>query len=82
MATWLENQRDKARRDKLSRELTHQQSYGQTSPQAQAMVDYARVTQARMNMTPDQRLAQYPYQPEYFEQATGVPLNSLIVRNQ
>lgn len=45
MATWLENQRDKARREKLSRELTHQQSYGQTSPQAQAMVDYASVTQ-------------------------------------
>ena len=41
----------------------------------------ARLTQARMNMTPEQRLAQYPYQPEYFEQATGVPLSDLIVRN-
>lgn len=45
MATWLEKQRDKARREKLSRELTHQQSYGQTDPRAQAMLDYARVTQ-------------------------------------
>ena len=33
------------RRAKLSREMTHQQTYGQTDPQAQAMVDYARVTQ-------------------------------------
>jgi hypothetical protein len=40
----------------------------------------ARLTQSRMNLTPEQRLAQYPYDPEYFEQATGVPLNSLIVR--
>lgn len=45
MATWLEKQRDKAKREKLSRELTHQQSYGQTDPRAQAMLDYARVTQ-------------------------------------
>jgi hypothetical protein len=40
----------------------------------------ARLTEARMNMTPERRLAQYPYDPAYFEQATGVPLNSLIVR--
>lgn len=40
----------------------------------------ARLTQARMAMTPEQRLAQYPYQPEYFQKATGVPLSDLIVR--
>jgi len=40
----------------------------------------SRLTQSRMNLTPEQRLAQYPYEPEYFEKATGVPLNSLIVR--
>lgn len=40
----------------------------------------ARLTQARMNMTPEERLANYPYQPEYFQQATGVPLKDLIVR--
>lgn len=33
------------RRAKLSREMTHQQSYSQIDPSAQAMVDYARVTQ-------------------------------------
>ena len=41
----------------------------------------ARLTQARMNMTPEQRLAQYPYDPEYFQGATGVGLKDLIVRN-
>lgn len=40
----------------------------------------ARLTQARMNMTPEQRLAQYPYAPEYFRDATGVNLEDLIVR--
>jgi hypothetical protein len=42
----------------------------------------ARLTQARMNMTPEQRLAQYPFEPEYFNQATGVPLKDLIVRTK
>lgn len=42
----------------------------------------ARLTQARMNLTPAERAAQYPYDPAYFEQATGVPLNSLIVRKE
>lgn len=42
----------------------------------------ARLTQARMNMTPEQRLAQYPYEPEYFQKATGVPLSDLIVRKE
>lgn len=40
----------------------------------------ARLTQARMNLSPEQRLAQYPYDPEYFKQATGVDINNLIVR--
>jgi len=42
----------------------------------------ARLTQARMNMTSEQRLHSYPYQPEYFQQATGVPFSDLIVRQQ
>lgn len=40
----------------------------------------ARLTQARMNMTPEERLAQYPYKPKYFEEVTGVPLDKLISR--
>lgn len=40
----------------------------------------ARLTQARMNLTPEERLAQYPYDPKYFEEATGVPLDKLITR--
>jgi len=40
----------------------------------------ARLTQSRMNLTPEQRLAQYPYDPAYFEQATGNRLADLIVR--
>lgn len=40
----------------------------------------ARLTQARINMTPEERLAQYPYDPKYFEEATGVPLEKLISR--
>lgn len=39
----------------------------------------ARMTQARQMMTPQQRIAQYPYDPQYFQGATGVPMNSLIV---
>lgn len=42
----------------------------------------ARLTQARMNLTPEQRLAQYPYDPEYFKQATGVDIDKLIVRGE
>jgi hypothetical protein len=40
----------------------------------------ARLTQARMNLTPAERLAQFPYEPEYFKKATGVDINDLIVR--
>lgn len=40
----------------------------------------ARLTQARANMTPEQRAAQYPYDPDYFKQATGVSLDDLITR--
>lgn len=31
----------------------------------------ARLVQARMNMTPAERAAQYPYAPDYFKRATG-----------
>jgi hypothetical protein len=42
----------------------------------------SRLVQARMDMTPEQLRAQYPYDPAYFEKATGVPLNELIIRGQ
>ena len=34
----------------------------------------ARLTQARLNMTPAERAAQYPWEPGYFQGATGVGL--------
>lgn len=40
----------------------------------------ARLTQYRLPLSAEERLAQYPYDPEYFLKATGVPLDSLIVR--
>lgn len=40
----------------------------------------ARLTQSRMNMDAAQRAAQYPWQADYFQQATGVPLNGLLFR--
>jgi hypothetical protein len=40
----------------------------------------ARLTQYRLDLTPEERLAQYPYDPAYFYKATGVPFNELIVR--
>jgi hypothetical protein len=40
----------------------------------------ARLVQARANMTPEARSATFPWDPRYFEGATGVPLNSLIIR--
>lgn len=38
----------------------------------------ARLTESRLGMTPEQRAAQYPWEPGYFEQATGVPVNGLL----
>lgn len=40
----------------------------------------ARLVQSRANMTPQQRSAQYPWEPAYFEQATGVPVRGLLHR--
>ena len=40
----------------------------------------SRLTQSRMNMDAGQRAAQYPWEPQYFEQATGVPLKGLLFR--
>lgn len=37
----------------------------------------ARLAQARMSLTPEQRLAQFPWESDYFEQMTGSPLNKL-----
>ena len=38
----------------------------------------ARLTQARLNMTPEERLAQYPWDPDYFKAATGVDVDNMI----
>lgn len=38
----------------------------------------ARLTQYRMNLTPKERLEQYPYDPVYFKKATGVDIDQLI----
>lgn len=75
-------------RDRSYQSITNQwknaQQMSKTSPTAAyqrlAGEAEARLTQARMTMTPEQRLAKYPYEPEYFQQATGVPLQDLIVR--
>lgn len=38
----------------------------------------ARLTQARMNMTPEERANSYPFDPDYFKQTTGVGIGDLI----
>lgn len=55
--------------------MAQQNAYQRLAGEAEA-----RLTQARINLSPEQRLAQYPYDPEYFKQATGVDINNLIVR--
>ncbi len=40
----------------------------------------ARLVQSRMNLTPEERAAQYPWNPDYFKQQTGVGLDDLIHR--
>jgi hypothetical protein len=40
----------------------------------------SRLTQYRMNLTPEARAALYPYDPAYFKQATGVDIDKLITR--
>jgi hypothetical protein len=40
----------------------------------------SRLTQYRMNLTPEARSALYPYDPTYFKQATGVDIDKLITR--
>lgn len=42
----------------------------------------ARLTQSRLPLTAEQRLAQYPWEPDYFQKSTGVPLDQLIIRGQ
>lgn len=61
--------------DRAAQETAGKEYYKRLAGEAEA-----RLTQARMNLTPEQRLAQYPYDPEYFKQATGVDINNLIVR--
>lgn len=39
-----------------------------------------RLVQSRMNLTPEQRAAQYPWEPSYFKQQTGVGIDDLIHR--
>ena len=40
----------------------------------------ARLTQARMDMTPAERLAQNPFDPEVFKKATGISLEDVILQ--
>lgn len=40
----------------------------------------ARLVQSRMNLTPEERAAQYPWNADYFKQQTGVGLDDLIHR--
>lgn len=56
-------------------EMARHQSYERLAGEAEA-----RLVQARMNMTAQQRAQQFPWADEYFKQATGVPLDSLIHR--
>lgn len=56
---------------KMSQEFAYKRLAGEAE---------ARLVQSRMAMTPEQRLSAYPWEPTYFQEATGVPLNSLIHR--
>lgn len=38
----------------------------------------ARLTQHRLGLTPEERLAQYPYDPAYFKRATGYSVDDII----
>lgn len=67
---------DEAFANAATRSLDPNEAYKRLAGEAEA-----RLTQSRMAMTPEQRLAQYPYEPEYFQGATGVNLKDLIVRN-
>lgn len=40
----------------------------------------ARLVQSRMNLTPEERAAQFPWNADYFKQQTGVGLDDLIHR--
>lgn len=40
----------------------------------------ARLVQARMNLTPEERAAQFPFNPDYFKQQAGVGIDDLIHR--
>jgi hypothetical protein len=61
--------------DKRTSPYTPNEAYQRLAGEAEA-----RLTQYRMALTPEERLAQYPYDPEYFRKATGVNINDLIVR--
>lgn len=41
----------------------------------------ARLSQARIGMTPEQRSSTYPFDPDYFQKATGVHPDELIFKN-
>lgn len=40
----------------------------------------SRLTQSRLNLTPQERLSQYPWEPDYFQKSTGVPVDKLIYK--
>lgn len=55
-------------------------SYGIDAYQRLGGEAEARLVQSRMNLTPEERAAQYPWNPDYFKQQTGVGLDDLIHR--
>src|SRR5205085_7446424 len=56
-------------------QMAQHQAYQRLAGEAEA-----RLVQARQNLTPEQRSAKFPWSPDYFQEATGVPLGSLIFR--
>lgn len=55
-------------------------SYGIDAYQRLGGEAEARLVQSRMNLTPEERAAQFPWNPDYFKQQTGVGLDDLIHR--
>jgi hypothetical protein len=53
-----------------------EQAYSSLAGEAEA-----RLVQNRMNMSPAERSAQFPWEPSYFREASGVPIESLLFRN-
>lgn len=61
--------------DKQIQEAAAQDYYQRLGGEAEA-----RLTQMRANLSPEERRAAYPWNPDYFREKTGVPLEDLIYR--